>query len=96
MNVKIQKSTPCGKVTAPASKSMAHRILISAAMADGVSTVHGLSDCADVEATISCLEALGVQIERDGDDARVKGVDMRCTRKRRRYAMCNTSLCAQL
>ena len=77
MNVKIQKGTPCGKITAPASKSMAHRILISAAMADGVSTVHGLSDCEDVEATISCLEALGVRIERDGDNARIWGVDMR-------------------
>lgn len=76
MNVNIQKGTPCGKVTAPASKSMAHRILISAAMADGISTVHGLSDCADVEATISCLKALGVEIERDGLDAKVKGVDM--------------------
>ena len=76
MNVKIQKGTPRGRVTAPPSKSMAHRILICAAMADGQSTVRGISDCEDVAATMRCLDALGAEIIRDGSTVTVKGANM--------------------
>ena len=77
MNVTIHKGTPSGRVTAPPSKSMAHRILISAAMAEGTSVISGVSSCADVTATVSCLVALGAKIETDGDTLTVTGVDMR-------------------
>lgn len=77
MNVRIQKSAPCGSVNAPASKSMAHRILISAAMAGGTSKIRGVSDCDDVKATVNCLRSLGVTIELSDDTATVKGIDMR-------------------
>ena len=76
MNVKIKKGTPQGCVKAPPSKSMAHRILISAAMAEGVSIISGISDCEDVRATIKCLSALGARITQDGDTATVYGTDM--------------------
>lgn len=52
---------------------MAHRMLICAAMCDGVSTVRGISSCEDVAATIDCLSALGIKIEKDGDDVKVYG-----------------------
>lgn len=77
MNVKIHKGTPSGSVKAPASKSMAHRILISAAMAEGTSVISGVSDCDDVIATINCLAALGAKITREGDTLTVTGTDMR-------------------
>ena len=77
MKLKIYKSVPEGRISAPPSKSMAHRLLISAAMAEGVSTVHGVSDCEDVRATIDCLKALGAQITQSGDTVTVKGIDMR-------------------
>ena len=77
MNVKIYKGTPRGTVMAPPSKSMAHRILISAAMAEGTSVISGVSDCDDVAATVGCLKALGARIERDGSTLTVTGVDMR-------------------
>ena len=77
MNVKINKGTPCGRVNAPASKSMAHRMLISAAMAEGTSVIRGVSDCDDVVATAKCLEALGAKIERDGDTLTITGTDMK-------------------
>ena len=77
MNVKITKGTPSGTVTAPASKSMAHRMLISAAMAEGTSVIHGVSDCDDVTATANCLISLGAKITRDGDTLTVTGTDMR-------------------
>lgn len=76
MNVRINKGAACGKVLAPASKSMAHRMLICAAMAEGVSKVTGISECEDVSATISCLSALGADIHKDGDTVTVTGIDM--------------------
>lgn len=77
MRVKIEKSTARGKITAPPSKSMAHRLLIAAALCDGVSVVHGISTCDDVLATIDCLSALGAKIEYDGICARVRGFNPR-------------------
>ena len=73
MKVRIEKGVAKGTVKAPPSKSMAHRMLISAAMCDGVSTVRGISMCEDVRATIDCLSALGIKIEEDGADVRVWG-----------------------
>ncbi len=77
MNIRIEKGKARGKVAAPPSKSMAHRLLIAAAMANGVSTVRGISDCADVHATLDCLKALGVRYERCGNDIKLFGTDMR-------------------
>ena len=73
MKVRIEKGVASGTVTAPPSKSMAHRLLICAAMADGVSTVRGISTCEDVLATLDCLTALGIKTERVGDDVTVYG-----------------------
>ncbi len=77
MKIKIEKSTPSGIVCAPPSKSMAHRLLICAALAKGESTVCGVSDCDDVKATLDCLTSLGVPYEVDGDNVTVHGIDMR-------------------
>ena len=79
MKLKIHKGMPRGVINAPPSKSMAHRLLISAAMADGTSVIHGVSECEDVRATIECLEALGVSISQTGSDVTVKGINMRNT-----------------
>ena len=53
-----------GSVTAPASKSMAHRMLICAALSENESTltIDTLSD--DIRATIRCLCALGANIRK--------------------------------
>lgn len=77
MNLKIYKGTPKGAVNAPPSKSMAHRLLICAALAEGQSTLYGVSECEDVSATIECLRALGVKITKCGADVTVNGIDMR-------------------
>ena len=66
-------SCASGSVMAPPSKSMAHRLLISAALAKGESTLFGVSLCEDVLATADCLEALGVSCRRDGDTVHVTG-----------------------
>lgn len=73
MNVYIGKSTAVGTVSAPPSKSMAHRLLICAGLAKGVSRVHGVEQNEDVAATIDCLRALGVRCEIQGDTVTVYG-----------------------
>ena len=73
MTVKIKSGRAVGTVKAPPSKSMAHRLLICAAMADGQSVVRGISDCEDVAATLDCIKAMGIKWERCGDDVTVYG-----------------------
>lgn len=77
MRVKIKPSRATGSIKAPPSKSMAHRLLISAAMCDGVSRVHGISSCEDVLATLDCLAALGIKTEQNGDTVTVYGKNPR-------------------
>lgn len=60
-----------GSTTVPGDKSLSHRALIFAALADGTSRITGLAPGADVRSTISCLRQLGVSIEMDGTDATV-------------------------
>ena len=59
MDLQIIPKKLSGTVTPPPSKSIAHRLLIAAALADGVSTVRGIAMSQDVEATLRCLMALG-------------------------------------
>lgn len=73
MKIRINKSLAKGKITAPPSKSMAHRLLICAAMCEGESTVHGISTCEDVSATLDCMSALGIEYEKKGKDVIVRG-----------------------
>ena len=75
MKIKIEKGRAEGKISAPASKSVAHRFLIAAAMANGRSRISGITPSEDVLATIDCLRALGAVIEYDGAVATVFGVD---------------------
>ncbi|MBQ4312622.1 MAG: 3-phosphoshikimate 1-carboxyvinyltransferase [Clostridia bacterium] len=76
MNVTIFPSRAAGEITAPPSKSMAHRLLICAALCrDGVSTVRGIDPSEDVSATLDCLEALGARCRVDGDTVTVQGID---------------------
>ena len=73
MTVTIKPGKARGRIKAPPSKSMAHRLLICAAMAKGVSVVKGISDCEDVSATLDCLRAMGIRWERNGEDVTVYG-----------------------
>ena len=73
MRVVIKPSRAVGRVSAPPSKSMAHRLLIAAGLCEGVSTVHGISECEDVKATVDCLSALGVKFSFNGRSVTVFG-----------------------
>ena len=62
-----------GVLTFPGDKSISHRALMFAALADGESRISNLSTGADVQSTRECLEACGIEIKDDGNDVVVKG-----------------------
>ena len=74
MDIKISPSVLRGNLSIPASKSCAHRAVICAALADGVSTLSGITMSKDIEATISSMTALGASFEINGDIVTVKGI----------------------
>lgn len=52
-----------GRIRVPGDKSISHRALMLAALADGVSRVRGLSDGDDVVRTAAAVTAMGAQID---------------------------------
>ena len=74
MDIKIIPSKLRGSVSIPASKSIVHRALISAALADGVSVISNVTFSQDIYATIDALKAIGAEIEVSGNTVTVKGL----------------------
>lgn len=75
MDVQILPRPLRGAVTPPPSKSMAHRLLIAAALAQGESTIENIALSQDIEATLRCVEALGGSWTQLGPGAlRVNGI----------------------
>ena len=51
----------------PGEKSISHRAVLFGALAEGTSIIHGLSDGADVAASLAAVEAMGAGVERHDD-----------------------------
>ena len=67
MDVLLKPSMLRGTVTPPPSKSQAHRLILAASLAEGVSRIGNVALSQDIEATIRCMEILGASFaERDG------------------------------
>ncbi len=66
-----------GRCHLPGDKSISHRAALIAALANGTSHISNFSTSQDCAATLSCLTALGVSIERQGNGIRVEGKGMR-------------------
>ncbi len=62
-----------GTLRMPGDKSISHRVLLLAALAEGRSSIGGLSDGADVAGTRRAIEALGAKVADDGDRMVVEG-----------------------
>ncbi len=62
-----------GQITLPGDKSISHRALMLAAIAEGNSLITGLATGADVRSTRTCLQQLGVAIEATPTRTRVLG-----------------------
>lgn len=74
MNISVIPSVAKGEIEAPPSKSCAHRMLICAALSEGVSVIENIGLNDDISATVSCLRSLGAKIDIDNTTATVKGI----------------------
>ncbi|MFN3929679.1 MAG: 3-phosphoshikimate 1-carboxyvinyltransferase, partial [Thermoflexus sp.] len=69
MRLRVRPATRLhGTISVPGDKSISHRALMFAALADGVSDLHGWLPAADCEATLRCIRALGMHVERPAPD----------------------------
>lgn len=67
MKVKILPSKTSGEVSAPPSKSFAHRYLIGSVLSRGKCVIKNIADSDDISATLSCIEQLGGSVKKDGN-----------------------------
>ena len=67
MDITIYPKKLAGTITAIPSKSQAHRLLICAAFSDKTTKIVCTATNQDIEATASCLRALGAKIDRTND-----------------------------
>ncbi len=79
MDLTIRPKELSGSVAVPPSKSAAHRAIISAALADGRSTITNVDLSNDIRATIGACRALGVDMCTNDDTLTVDGGRLRLT-----------------
>ncbi len=77
MNVTINRGKAQGTIIAPPSKSVAHRMLICGGLANAKSTITGINNSEDVQATLDCLAAIGVQYKHVGDVLEITGREVK-------------------
>lgn len=65
MKATFRPCKPMGRISAPPSKSMAHRYLISAALSGQKCLLSGVDYSEDILASIDCLKALGANITKE-------------------------------
>ncbi len=62
-----------GEISVPGDKSISHRAAILNSIASGTARISNFSPAADFQSTVSCLQALGVKIEREDGGLVVSG-----------------------
>ncbi|MFN0141235.1 MAG: 3-phosphoshikimate 1-carboxyvinyltransferase [Pyrinomonadaceae bacterium] len=62
-----------GQIDLPGDKSVSHRAAMLAAIANGKTRISNFAPAADCEATLDCLNALGVCVTRDGETVNISG-----------------------
>ena len=91
MKVTVSASKIQGEVQAIASKSVAHRYLIAAALADKETFVGCHSVSEDILATANCLKAMGAGIERKDNGFFITPIDRTAIDETVRQLPCNES-----
>jgi 3-phosphoshikimate 1-carboxyvinyltransferase len=80
-----------GTIRVPGDKSISHRALILASLADGESTIRGVLDSEDVNSTAGVLRALGASVPALSQSFVVKGSGVRGLRAPRSDLQCGNS-----
>ena len=75
MQVDIYASVPHGSVQAPPSKSIAHRLIILAALAKGESMIGNIDLSDDINATLRCIKTIGAFYSYDNGTPLIRGID---------------------
>lgn len=74
MKAIIRPSACKGTIKIPPSKSMAHRAIICASLADGKSHLSNIDYSIDIQTTIDCMRKLGAKIECFKDSLIIEGI----------------------
>src|SRR5919206_1314541 len=80
-----------GEITVPGDKSIAHRAVILASLAEGDSRIFNLSGGDDNSRTVRAFREMGVEIGRDGDALIIKGKGWEGLRAPQRPIDCGNS-----
>ena len=87
----IQPAKLKGSVKVPPSKSMAHRAILCAALAEGQSAVSNIDFSDDILATMDAMQALGAKIEKKGNSLEICGIGPKSERQKNRRIDCKES-----
>ena len=74
MKAHIAPSICSGHVVIPPSKSMAHRAIICASLANGTSVIKNVAYSQDIKTTIAGMQQLGADIRIEADQVTVTGI----------------------
>jgi 3-phosphoshikimate 1-carboxyvinyltransferase len=67
ITISPRKKRWTGRIAVPGDKSISHRAVILASLAEGDSLIENMLDSADVASTLRCLQVLGVEVRRTLD-----------------------------
>lgn len=77
MNINLTKSAGLrGELTIPGDKSISHRAIMFGALSEGTTEITDFLQGADCLSTISCFQAMGVEIENMIDRVRIHGAGL--------------------
>ena len=77
MNMNIIKSSGLrGELAIPGDKSISHRAIMFGALADGTTEITNFLQGADCLSTISCFQAMGVDIDNRSDRVLIHGAGL--------------------
>ena len=91
MDITIFPGKLKGTITAPPSKSYAHRTLICAALTEGTSNIEGIAVSEDIRATLDCISSLGSIFIYDSETglAQVRGIQSSMQSDKKSGSVCN-------
>ncbi|MBO4895056.1 MAG: hypothetical protein J5562_09110 [Clostridia bacterium] len=75
MTAVFKPSQAKGKLQAPSSRSIAHRLILYAGLCEEESVIRNVAFSPDILTTVSCLQEMGAQCSRDGSTLRIKGIN---------------------
>lgn len=74
MDIKVYPTKLIGTVHAPSSKAYSQRMIIAAALADGVSEISNITVSNDISVSAAAMEALGANIFNENGNFTIKGI----------------------